>query len=588
VDNPSNSRADGAYDRALAAYQEKSYEVARRWALEALAHNRQHSGARALLGRLDAARAASSPFQAGASASEVISTDPTVLVGRASGPAPSHEPIEPTVLIRHNDPPRRVPDTDVRPSYRQPSPPPRESPRAPVDPTVIAQPRMRSGSSSRAKSSFSLGGALQSLGERMQRRTPSSRQPSAARARTTSSPGSTRGALLAIGMVALGAAIVLGLYLGFRWFFPAGQVLTITKPTGGTIVGPGIECGTRGSKCSTTVTTGEPIELDTQPDKEYVFSGYTGDCAPAGRTAMTEPRTCGATFDRVASAAPVVTFRLTITKPEGGTVIGAGGILCGVNGSTCSADIPSGLPVTLKADAADGYAWEQFTGDCPGTGEMTMTSAKTCGATFIKTAGPAVNVGPRPQPPPSPRPHPATPAPTVAQPPTVAPPTTPGAQAPQPSGPIPVNPPGFSGSTPTSPTGATSSTDKPPPPPISADDHAKQEIQVLIKNYCDALGTLKPASVRALFHLDNERELKDKYKEYKSLKCTLADPPTYDRLDSSAAGGAQLKFPMKQVVEMRSGGAPQKLDLMVTMVVSRKSFQSPWLIDRVQYEEKPK
>jgi hypothetical protein len=80
--------------------------------------------------------------------------------------------------------------------------------------------------------------------------------------------------------------------------------------------------------------------------------------------------------------------------------------------------------------------------------------------------------------------------------------------------------------------------------------------------------------------------LKDKYKEYKSLKCTLGDPPTYDRLDSSPAGGAQLKFPIKEVVEMRSGGAPQKLDLMVTMVVSRKNFQSPWLIDRVNYEVK--
>jgi hypothetical protein len=56
VDNPSNSPADAAYGRALAAFQEKSYDVARRWAVEALAHNRQHAGARALMARLDAAR----------------------------------------------------------------------------------------------------------------------------------------------------------------------------------------------------------------------------------------------------------------------------------------------------------------------------------------------------------------------------------------------------------------------------------------------------------------------------------------------------------------------------------------------------
>jgi hypothetical protein len=68
----------------------------------------------------------------------------------------------------------------------------------------------------------------------------------------------------------------------------------------------------------------------------------------------------------------------------------------------------------------------------------------------------------------------------------------------------------------------------------------------------------------------------------------LSAPPEYDRLDASAAGAAQLKFDMKQAVEMRSGGAPKALDLTVTMVVSRKGFQSPWLIDRVTVEQKPK
>jgi hypothetical protein len=123
---------------------------------------------------------------------------------------------------------------------------------------------------------------------------------------------------------------------------------------------------------------------------------------------------------------------------------------------------------------------------------------------------------------------------------------------------------------------------------MSADDHAKQEIAQLVKNYCTALETLKPATVRSLFHLDNERELKEKYKEYKSLKCQVTAPPDYDRLDSSASGGAQFKIGMKQVVQMRSGGAPATLDLNVTMVVSRKDFQSAWLIDRVSYEVKPK
>jgi len=130
--------------------------------------------------------------------------------------------------------------------------------------------------------------------------------------------------------------------------------------------------------------------------------------------------------------------------------------------------------------------------------------------------------------------------------------------------------------------------EKPAPPPKSADDHAKEEIGQLVTNYCAALQTLKPEAVRRLFHLDNERELKAQFKEYKSLSCKIASPPEYERLDSGPAGGAQLKFGMKEALKMSSGGAPNEQDMTVTMVVSRKDFQSPWLIDRVSYEVKPK
>jgi hypothetical protein len=584
VDKPPNSGAEAAYDRALVAYQEKSYEVARRWVLEALAHNRQHSGARALLGRLDAARAAASPFQAGASGSEVISTDPTVLISRASGSAIIPEPIDPTVMVSRDDPRRRPADTDPRvvlPPFR----PPRSNDRPVSEPTIIAPSKQRA-ASSRPKSSFSVIAALQSLGERLQ---PGGSRPVRS---STGRPGQStgdwlstpaaRGALLAVATVAVGALLVWGLFLAVRWFWPAGQLLTITKPVGGTIVGPGIECGTHGSRCSTSITTGKPIELGTEPDKDYVWSGYTGDCAPAGRTSMTGPRTCGATFGRLGANSAPVTFRLTITKPEGGTVVGAGGILCGTNGSTCTADIPSGVPVSLKGESDDGYSWQQFTGDCPSTGEMTMTSAKSCGVTFIKTAGPAINVGPGRVPGPivpSRRPGPPPPLPVSPQP-QVNPSSQPAA--------VPTNPAGSQGPTPTPSTQAPTVPDKPAAGPKSADDHARDEIGLLVKNYCTALDTLKPATIRGLFHLDNERELKEKFKEYKSLKCTVTSPPEYDRLDSREAGAAQLKFGMKQVIKMGSGGAPATIETIVTMVVSRKDFQSPWLIDRVFHEEKPK
>src|SRR5262249_46025923 len=150
---------------------------------------------------------------------------------------------------------------------------------------------------------------------------------------------------------------------------------------------------------------------------------------------------------------------LTISKPEGGTVVADGGILCGAIGSICSADIPNGAPVTLHAQAADGYAFEQFTGDCPAAGDMTMTSAKTCGASFAKTAGGPAVTRPIPDPPVRvipPKPKPPTPTNTVTPPPPVV--ATPDPKATL--GPTPTNP----DPTPTTP-------DKPAPPPISRDDH---------------------------------------------------------------------------------------------------------------------
>jgi hypothetical protein len=589
VDNSSNSRADAAYDKALAAYQEKSYEVARRWVVEALAHNRHHSGARTLLGRLDAARTAASPFHTAAPGSEVVSTDPTILISRASGQAPMPDSIEPTVMVRRDDPRYRSSDTDPRITF-PPLPPPRTNSHPVSEPTIIGQPKPRTGSSRPPKSSFSLGAALQSLGARLQGRGSRPGQSSTPRARSTGSSMATptaRGALLAVATVLVGALLVWGLFATVRWVWPPGQVLTITKPTGGTITGPGIECGTRGTRCSTTITTGEPIELATDPDKGFVWTGFTGDCAPAGRTSMSEPRTCGATFGPVVGSEPtLVTFRLTITKPVGGTIVGAGGILCGTNGATCSTDLPSGVPVDLIGNADDGYQFEQFTGDCPSSGKTMMTSAKTCGGTFIPSSapinrgtgpvGPPVASGPRPRPvPPTPSPGPVAPAgPANPQ----GQPAAGGGQT-NPSGsPTPIPP--APTPTPPGPEGTAKG-------PVSAEEHAKQEIGQLVKNYCTALETLKPATVRGLFHLDNERELKARFKEYKSLKCTVA-PPEYDRIDAGPAGAAQLKFGMKQAIQMASGGAPKTQETIVTMVVSRKDFQSPWLIDRVTHEEKPK
>ena len=201
-----------------------------------------------------------------------------------------------------------------------------------------------------------------------------------------------RGALFAVATVAVAALLVWGLFLMVRWVWPAGQALQITKPAGGTIVGPGIECGTRGSRCSTTIATGEAVELQTIPDKDYVWSGYTGDCAPTGRTSMAGPRTCGATFDHVVGPVTGAYIQADDHKTRRGNRRRGGRDPLRNQWLDLFGRYTEWGSSSLKADSDDGYTFDQFTGDCPSTGETTMTSAKSCGVVFLKSPGPSTGV----------------------------------------------------------------------------------------------------------------------------------------------------------------------------------------------------
>jgi len=123
---------------------------------------------------------------------------------------------------------------------------------------------------------------------------------------------------------------------------------------------------------------------------------------------------------------------------------------------------------------------------------------------------------------------------------------------------------------------------------ITPEDHAKKEIEQLVKNYCGAMDTLQPDQLKKLYPQVDVALHRELFRQYRSLKCTLAGPLEYDRLDASSAGGAQVKVGMKQQIEMKSGGAPKVLETIATIVVSRMSNQAPWLIDRLQVAQKPK
>lgn len=369
------------------------------------------------------------------------------------------------------------------------------------------------------------------------------------------------GAIVGVVLVCV-AAVAVGVG---RWILRSGPVLTVTRPEGGTVTGAGLNCGSRGSTCAVTLRNDEAVELQVAADAGFLFVGYTGDCAPAGRTTMAGPRTCGATFERE-SVQAATTQTLTIDPPTGGTVLGID-IKCGSQGTACSAALPNGVPVTLSAQADAGYAFGNFTGDCTPAGETQMTGPRTCGAVFR----PSLPPGPPPGPGPSAavrRPSagggggggapPGGGAPTV-----VAPPTGPG--------PMPGTP------------SATVSPEPEVPPPIAPEVQAKNEIAKTLKAYVEAYKQLDVQAIRRVFP-GVSPGLASQFKDVKSIaSCTFGDPE-YVELNAEA-GTATMDVPWTLVQDMKVGGR-QKTETVARVKMSRPAPRADWRIEGVTHRPK--
>jgi serine/threonine protein kinase len=559
---------------------------------------------------------------------QTISVDPTVLIDRASNTPRVHETIEPTVVIDRHDLMRHLSRNDPTPAAPLPPPrvqssPPRTvppvapgKPRPVDDPTIMVtrpqQQRASSTSTRSAAAGFSLGSWFKSLfpgGGSKPRPSASARQPAKTSAHGRSNGEWTRGVLIAAGMLAIAALLVFAIIQVVRWSSTPGQALTVTRPVGGTVTGAGILCGSKGSDCTTTRPTGDNVQLQGEADTGFIFSGFTGDCPVTGRLAMTQARTCGATFTPV-TAPPSALLTLSVDLPTGGTVYGSGEIECGTRGTKCSANIPSGQEAKLSFAADDGFQFLGFGGDCSSEGAVVMTAARTCFAKSVKS-NLASNTDPRqfgggrqPKPavvPPPPavagqgggqgtgqgtvNPQPVQPPVAVAAPGTNS---NPGATGPT----TPPTPSTAAQTTTTVPVEGPAPTNQPKDVkgPVTAEEHAKVEIKSLVTKYCAAYETLKAENLEALFPQIRQTTLKEQFRQYKALQCTITAPPEFDRLDinDAGAGGAQIKVGMKHVITMQSGGAPKVQDLIVTMVLSRIDFRSQWVIDRVRAQEKPK
>ena len=179
--------------------------------------------------------------------------------------------------------------------------------------------------------------------------------------------------------------------------------LSISPPSGGSIFGPGIQCGAAGGSCAIDLPAGIVIGLDVQPSAGFTFAGWTGDAACLdGVVTMTSARTCSATFSSTgggptppppAPPPPSGTRRLTVVPPSGGTIVGPA-ISCGTGGSACVVDFPAGIVIGLEAIPDAGSALAGWSSECP-AGLVTLTEDRTCAPTFTGGGSP-----PPPSPPP--------------------------------------------------------------------------------------------------------------------------------------------------------------------------------------------
>ena len=189
---------------------------------------------------------------------------------------------------------------------------------------------------------------------------------------------------------------------------PATYQLTVSRPSGGTVHGAGIRCGTTGTTCQVTMSGSMSLGLQAAPDSGYAFSGWTGACSgtsPSYTLQLDGVKSCGAIFGALpttpssgtpatggsttppsGSGAPAIgpPYTLTIARPSGGEVKAAG-IGCGSTGARCAVTMPGPMTIGLQATPDSGYVFVGWTGHCSGTSpshSLALEGPRSCGATF--------------------------------------------------------------------------------------------------------------------------------------------------------------------------------------------------------------
>jgi serine/threonine protein kinase len=260
-------------------------------------------------------------------------------------------------------------------------------------------------------------------------------------------------------------------------------LLTIVPPTGGTIVGDGISCGVRGTDCSVEHPQGKVISLKSLAEPEFTFKGFSGECS-RGEMLMNQPRRCGAVF---------VKDRATVAGNGGG----GGNSPSSSNPGNNNASTNNATVVASSGPAASPDGGRTAGGSAPGS----SSSAGSTATAYDKV----------------------TPAGRLAEP------------ADSPAG-----------------------TPKPEPALPTPDGIAKDAIQRLLEAYraayeqrdLEAIKRVYPAASGGFMN-----GLKYAFKDYKSLEYTYTGPPEFLELNP-ALGTAIVKIPTLSKPEYKGPGSP--------------------------------
>jgi serine/threonine protein kinase len=546
-----SSRADAAYQRALAAVDEGAPEAARRYAMEALAEDAKHEGARRFLQK----------------------HDPTFKLPPPSPPPPppSDDIFEPTIVSSRTE--LNIPDFGE------------------AEQTIVSAPvRKRTPVSAK-------------------RSGPQSAPQKKKRIGTAASIWNTYGFVIA----AVGTVLVVagGVLIALLWqrepSGAGGHLLTVSRPANGTIVGDGINCGTGGGDCSESIAADQAVALQLVPDPGYAAGGYTENCGPSGRFLMTGARTCGATFTRLPDVAVPTTgtgprepgkHTLTILALEGG-VVRVGDVDCRASRGGCSVPLQAGTQVDLEAQADKGYTFENFTGDCDVDGRVVMDGPHTCGARFTPNAGTRSSNPPGPAPTLPPR---GTTGP-------VGPSSAAGGQKPAGTGPgaavaagrgtggtggsgggtgspgssapaggeasagaqLPPPPPG----TPETPSGGL----PPPPIPVAPEELAKNEITDLLERYRKAYIARDFAALREVWP-DVHENVGKMLRSLTEVRYEFAGPPKLE-LQLPNTGTAVLST---KITEIKGRDKSQRATI-ATIKLSKVNNANRWVIMSVVHKQ---